>query len=416
MKIKKRNFIFNIIFNIFSTIFPILLIPYIIGKIGVEKYGILSYFLSITLVISIFTELGIFYTGTKYIAKNKENKNLITNIIFSIYIVKFIVTVISFIITAVVYFLFFYNKYNILLICNFYLLLISQYLFPKWYFQGLGKFDAYSILGITSKILYAFLIIIYLDNASEYIYVPFLNSIANFFVIFIALFIIFKEKNLNIQYLNMKKILIIIKNLIKAGITLTISSSFSVLISQTPYITLGFLEEFKILGIYSFLDKIVQAAKNFLLAIYQVLYPYLVQIHKKNLKDFYGKWFYITKMTSFLSLGIFLIIMFIPCKIIFLFFNIECKYIFILKILSITIFTYNWINLTGYLNLLLFGKYNALLISQLIGLLTILIFSLLFTMHKITFTIYLISFIFTDLSIILVRAMFIIYIRNKLWK
>ena len=59
MKTVKRNYVYNLIYQIVAIIIPIITIPYISRVLGAENIGIYGYTLSISAYFILFGSLGI---------------------------------------------------------------------------------------------------------------------------------------------------------------------------------------------------------------------------------------------------------------------------------------------------------------------------------------------------------------------
>ena len=70
----KKNFSYNIIYQILMILIPLITAPYISRVLGAEGVGIYSYTYSIANYFMLFAMLGINNYGNRCIAKSKVNK------------------------------------------------------------------------------------------------------------------------------------------------------------------------------------------------------------------------------------------------------------------------------------------------------------------------------------------------------
>ena len=80
----KKNFIYQIIYQILIIILPLFTSPYISRVLGAKNLGTYSYYYSIAYYFGIFILLGVNTYGTREIAKCNE-KQEISKKFFSIY-------------------------------------------------------------------------------------------------------------------------------------------------------------------------------------------------------------------------------------------------------------------------------------------------------------------------------------------
>ena len=69
----KKNYIYNLIYNLSNLLIPLMLAPYLSRILGVEGVGIKSYTLSIVSNFIIIASLGIAEYGQREIAINRDN-------------------------------------------------------------------------------------------------------------------------------------------------------------------------------------------------------------------------------------------------------------------------------------------------------------------------------------------------------
>ncbi len=149
----KKNYIYNLIYNLSSLLAPLLIAPYLSRILGVSGVGIKSYTLSIVSNFIIFASLGIAEYGQREIAINRDNiyerskklyeigilRIVTTSIITTIYIIMFVFTT-------------FNNSYNVIyaiLLIN----IIANMLDFSWYLQGIEEFKFISITQIITRIV-----------------------------------------------------------------------------------------------------------------------------------------------------------------------------------------------------------------------------------------------------------------------
>ncbi len=101
----KKNFIYNLLFQIFLVIVPIAVTPYlsrILQSDGVGKY---SYSSSIVSYFTLFAALGFSYYAQRAIAESQDDKEKQSIIFWEIFIIRFLSTLISFLALILVSFL-----------------------------------------------------------------------------------------------------------------------------------------------------------------------------------------------------------------------------------------------------------------------------------------------------------------------
>lgn len=161
----KKNFIYNITYQVLLIILPLITAPYVSRVLGVEGIGTYSYTYSIAYYFGIFGMLGISNHGNRSIALVKENKEKISSTFSNIYAIQFLFTllaVISYIIF--VHFIFVGNK----IIAMIDLLVVISYMLDiNWFFFGMEQFKVTVARNCVIKLLTLICTFIFVKNTND---------------------------------------------------------------------------------------------------------------------------------------------------------------------------------------------------------------------------------------------------------
>lgn len=233
--------------QIANYLLPLLTIPYIVRIIGPENFGLInfaqafvSYFL---LVISFSFDLS----ATRELALNKNNKQKVSEIFYSVFSAK----ILLFIICTIVFFflIIFVEKFHkdFLLYVFTYLLIVGNVFFPTWFFQGMEKLTRLAFFNLSIRIVYTVSIFLFIKNQNDYLFIPLLSAIAQI-VLGIAAFIY------AIKFFNLKFSSAFIKESFqryKEGFSIFTSNVAISLYSTTNIVILGFFAEHVHVGYFS---------------------------------------------------------------------------------------------------------------------------------------------------------------------
>lgn len=256
-------------------IFPLLVIPFLIKKIGIDGYGEIAFLQAIGFFLLIFVDYGFSLYALKLVS---ANKSLVRNslIYSSVQAVK-----ITFLITCAV--LIFAASHLIEKKIEASLLLsiiipLGSLLNPQWYFIGSGNIKKTSVVIISAKFL-LIASIFFLVNEKSDIYLASIllmlpNSVGGIFATLACVF----GKKLILVRPSAKIAKIILKNSTSIFLA-TVSSS---LYRMTNPIVVGFLSSATDVAIYSIAEKIVKAAQEISRPVSQVVYRDVSLIAKKS--------------------------------------------------------------------------------------------------------------------------------------
>jgi polysaccharide transporter, PST family len=276
----KRRLIDNIlslgILQIVNYVLPLVVLPYLVIVLGVEKFGVLAFALAVINYFNILIEYGFNLSATREISILREDKDKVSQIFSSVITIKLILFIISLSILSI--FIYFFERLNNEMYVYYFtfLMLFGKTIFPVWYFQGVERMRYITFLNILPKLLATISIFIFIQEADDYVFVPLINSLG--FVIggLIAFIIAIKEVNLKIPSFNhMKTIFNESTSLFVSNLSVTFFTASNVLI-------LGLFTTDYIVGIYSSIERLISALKNLIMPIYQGIFPWL---SKKSSKD-----------------------------------------------------------------------------------------------------------------------------------
>lgn len=166
----KKNFIYNMVYQIIIIIIPLITTPYISRIIGPEGVGIQAYTYSIASYFVLFAMLGVNNHGNRSIAMTRNDKKRLSETFFCIFYLKVIVSVIV-IIVYCIYIIFAQQQYRILLIINL-LYVLAALVDINWFFFGMEKFKLTVIRNVVIRVISVISIFIFVKQSSDlYIYV-----------------------------------------------------------------------------------------------------------------------------------------------------------------------------------------------------------------------------------------------------
>ena len=206
------NFSYLTILQVFVLLFPLITYPYLLRVVGLELWGIVVFAQTIISYISLIINFGFNVTGAKDIASNRNNNNLISEIVSSIYINKIIIWIVCFsIYITVISIVPFFREHYLLYLLS-YFLTFNELLFPVWFFQGIEKMKYITYINIFVRAMFVLLIFVFVRDASDYLYIPLLNSIGPLLGGLISIFVIIRKESVRFTFVPKCKLLNYIKD------------------------------------------------------------------------------------------------------------------------------------------------------------------------------------------------------------
>lgn len=272
------NFFYLLLLNITNFVLPLLTFPYLVSRLGVEKFGLLAFATSIISYFLIVADYGFNLTATRQISLHRVDRNKINEIVSSVFLIKFcLVAASSVVITVLVLLIPKFNKDSAVYIFTFGTV-IGQSLFPVWYFQGIEKMRFISILNIVSKLIFTACVFLFVHNGRDYLLVPIFNSLGYIVIGVLSILVILGTYKVRFIRVDKQTVLFYLKD----GWHLFVSNISVTLYTTAVTTILGFFSSNMVVGYYSIADKIIQIVRGMIAPVSQALFPYLVKEGQKD--------------------------------------------------------------------------------------------------------------------------------------
>lgn len=165
-KMIKKNYLFNLIYQLLLIIVPLVVTPYISRKLGAESLGKYSFSLSLITYFTIFAALGFGTYAQREIAKNQGDKSKQSKSFWEIIICRLLSVGIALCINIILCFTDVYGDYSLyMLIMNINILAIAFDI--AFFFQGNEQFGKIVIFNSIIRILGVLAIFLFIKNPED---------------------------------------------------------------------------------------------------------------------------------------------------------------------------------------------------------------------------------------------------------
>ena len=160
----KKNYIYNVMYQILAIIIPVITTPYLSRVLGAENIGIYSYTLSIATYFILFGSLGVTLYGQREIAYVQDDIEKRSKAFFEIFFMKCITLFLA----IIVFYLSFclkgdYSIYYKILTLEIFANIIDI----SWLLQGMEEFKKTVVRNTIVKVLGVICIFIFIKNPSD---------------------------------------------------------------------------------------------------------------------------------------------------------------------------------------------------------------------------------------------------------
>ena len=160
----RKNFLYNLIYQVLIIILPIITTPYISRVLGAEGVGIYSFTVSIVTYFTLFGTLGVAMYGQREIAYARDNVSKRKRVFWEIIFFRFITMTISMLVFILTYATHdVYKQYFQILI----LYLLAFAFDISWFFQGMEEFKKTVIRNVAVRTISVACIFIFVKNTAD---------------------------------------------------------------------------------------------------------------------------------------------------------------------------------------------------------------------------------------------------------
>ncbi|MEQ9425066.1 MAG: oligosaccharide flippase family protein, partial [Cyclobacteriaceae bacterium] len=248
---------------------PFVLLPILLNRVGIISYGNISLAMGLVIIFTSLVDFGFNLTGSRDISLAKtidEERSIIRDIVSA----RFLLIIIGAVIFLSIVLSIEPFRGNARLMLFSFPLVITNSLFPNWYFIGKQVTKPLFLLTFLSRAIYFFLIILFVNDTQDSVYVNLWGALGWFASLAICPFFLpfglFSFSNLKINFRGVFRTILSNKSISLSSLLVSGQRSLPIVIAG---IILGPSE----LGIYSIADKVILAITSMFIILYNSFFP-----------------------------------------------------------------------------------------------------------------------------------------------
>lgn len=277
----KRNFLNNLIYSGFNEIFyiaiPLITTPYVSRALGATAIGDYGFTNGIVNYFGIIAALGTINYGSREIAFNQKDKYNRSKVFFEILLLRLILSCISFLL----YYAIILNgesQYQTLYLIQS-ILFLSWACDITWFFRGIEDFKVVSLRTITTRLLSALMIFIFVRTAEDLPIYAAIMTIGNLVGSAVA-WISIKE---NVCQIDIKELQPF--RHLRGSLSFFVSTAAIQIYTVLDQTMLGTLVNTTEVGYYSQAQKIIRLCLVIISSFVLVLVPRIASLYRDNNKN-----------------------------------------------------------------------------------------------------------------------------------
>ncbi|MCI6932084.1 MAG: oligosaccharide flippase family protein [Tenericutes bacterium] len=302
MSSPKKNFIYNLIYQLLILICPLLTTPYLSRVVGTNGVGTYSYIYSIVYYFMLVTLLGVNNYGNRTIAKTRDDSIKLSKAFWEIYYMQLIIGIVMlFIYLFSINYIFDEKLKFISFLASFFIL--SAILDINWLFFGLEEFKKTIIRNSIVKILSVVLVFLFVKNDNDiWKYMLIMSGSTCISQLVLWFFIKGKIKIVKVSFKDVLKHL-------KPNIVLFIPVIAVSLYKMMDKVMLGVITSMDEVGFYENAEKIINIPLVVITALGTVMLPRISNMiekgNTKKMKEYiYKSFLFIGFITLAMAFGL----------------------------------------------------------------------------------------------------------------
>ena len=252
---------------------PLVVLPYLLKTIGVEKFGQIAFVLSISVYFGSIIQYGFSVTATREISRCRNDKVKVGQIYSRVMSASVILALTSVAIFTLITLVFLDTSISRLLYFGAISFITFQSLLPLWFFQGMERMKSIAIVNLMSSILYLALLVSFVRGETDFVLVPLLNFIAVLIAYVICILIIRFNFGITFSAPTIRNVM----DVYIEGWPSFLNQFAPNLYNNTSLFIVGVTESSTILGLYSTVVRVVDAICSIGYILSSTFLPYIAQ-------------------------------------------------------------------------------------------------------------------------------------------
>ena len=286
---------------------PVLVIPLLLARVGLESYGMIVLAQGIMNVAVAITDFGLNLTGTRLISQAKGDLSLERTLTQKILVIKIVLLLGTFIgLVFLVKTVSPWQPYEYLILTS-YFIVIGNTLMPVWYFQGIQKMTWLALLNFLSRVFYVGAVLFFIESNDDLLWVNVCNGLGWCIAAFCGWGVLFVKTKFRFEKQSFKAIYAFAYQ----NVPIFLSEGVTTFYRNIGIVIAGFFLSAPLMGIYVIIDRIMMLIANSYTLVYRAIFPMLCNFVKKSdrfLRDFLYSIF--SKLLVMVLLGMAVVIFF----------------------------------------------------------------------------------------------------------
>lgn len=279
-----KNIFFLNVNNFVLYFVPIIIVPILIRRVGIDGYGLFVFSFAFVSYFKIFVDFGFELSTPKYIVQlNQENQVGLSKIFSGIVYYKFRLLIISTsLFLLIIFFSSLTDKVSTLIYFLNFITVIASFFNINSFLYSFHEIKYVTLFNSFGRIFFLFTVIIFVKNDSNLELLVLLNSLS-YLLPAIGLFI-FVKKKYNLRWTGYDRSFF--RPILSEAKDVFVSSISVSLYGPTNSFVIGYFLSPALVGVFSTIEKIYNASTTLISSTSIVFYPILINKYQKSKEVF----------------------------------------------------------------------------------------------------------------------------------
>lgn len=274
-----ENYFFMTLLQIISSLFGILIYPFLIRILGPQSYGLYVFSISVTSYFVGFVSFGFSFPALKAIVENKDDIRAKNLIISSVFTAKCYLAILTLIIFSLLLVIVPFMRANWLIFAISFTQILSEILFPFWYFQGMQKMRIVTMIQLGYRIFSLPFIFIFIKTSSDIWIYALITSLSVIFSGLTSIIYLNIKEQITLHFVSIRKL----GDYFRDALPFFWSSAASTIKLESATILIGSFFGMGDVALYDLANKIVTIPRMLTLSINSALFPKVIENTDKNI-------------------------------------------------------------------------------------------------------------------------------------
>jgi polysaccharide transporter, PST family len=260
--------------QVINSLLQLLVIPFVIARIGVENFGVVAVAQGIMFYLATFADYGFNQTGTREVSINRNDIAAVSAIYFRVLYSKALLCGAAVIIFLLIALVFPFIQRHFLLYCMAFMFVPGQASIPVWFFQGMERMQLLAAVTLFSRLVFVGLVLFFIKGPGDSPLFIFFMGAGNLLAGIISMILASHLFRLVYKKVTWPEIV----SSLKGGWPITATNLSMNIIQYGNIFILRLFTNDLVAGYYGVAEKIYFAIKQVLVIFSQAVYPKVCQL------------------------------------------------------------------------------------------------------------------------------------------